>query len=85
MSINVHIYGRDAAERFGDMKLMRIKIRDLSADTVPQSVECQRDKPKAWVRILAGVRFLVCSFAFFLLCYPGEALKGPISTGVCTV
>ena len=41
-----------------------------------------RDKPRTWVQILASVIFFNCSVAFFL-CYPGEALECPISTGVC--
>ena len=45
------------------MRLKRIKIEELSADTVAQSEEHLRDKQKAWVQILASVRFL-----FVLLC-----------------
>ena len=37
-----------------------------------QSVERHRDIPKAWVMILASVRFVICCVALFLLCYPGE-------------
>ena len=81
----IYIYVKKAVERVGDLKLIRIKIRDLPADTVAQSVENRRDKPRAWVRILASARFLICSVASFLLCYLGEALEGPISTGVCTI
>ena len=44
----------------------------------------RRDKPRTWVQILASVRFLFYSVAFILLCYPCEALEGPISTRVCT-
>ena len=62
---------------------MRIEIQDLPTDTIDQWVEHRRDKPWAWVRILASVIFyLLCSF---FLCYPGEALKGPILTGVCKI
>ena len=39
--------------------LIRIKIRDLPADTVALSVERRRDMPRAWVRILANVRFFL--------------------------
>ena len=39
------------------------------------------EKPGTWVRILASVRFFICSVASFLLCCPCEALEGPISTG----
>ena len=66
------------------LKLIGIKIRYLPADTVAQWVERQGDKPKAYVRILASVRFFVCSVAFFLLCLPGEGLEGSVSTEVCT-
>ena len=48
-------------------------------------VEHQRDKPRTWVQIVASVMFFLCSFAFFLSffhCYPGEALEGPILTGI---
>ena len=69
-----------AVELVGDLKL---KMRDLPADTVAQSVERLRYKQKDWVRILASVRCLTCSAAFFLLCYPGEALEGKILTGAC--
>ena len=72
-------------QRVGDLKLIRIKILDLPNDTVAQSVERRRDKPRAWVRILASVRFLNCSVALFLLCYPVEALEGLISTVVCSI
>ena len=30
-----------------------------------------------------GVKFLLCSVTFILLCYHGEALEGSILTGVC--
>ena len=85
MWIKVHMKEKKAVERVGDLKLIRIKIRDLPADAVAQSVERQHDKLKTWVQILASVRCVICSVAFFLLCYPGEALEGPISTGVCTI
>ena len=64
---------------------MRIKIRVLSADTIAMRVEHRRDKPKTWVQILASVRFVICSVAFFHLCYSCEALEGPISTRVCII
>ena len=41
------------------------------------------EKPGTWVRMLASVRFFICSVASFLLCCPCEALEGPISTRVC--
>ena len=64
----------------GYLKHIRIKILDLPTDIVAQSVERQRDKPKASDRIPASVRFLIYSVTFFLLCYPDEALESPIST-----
>ena len=70
---------------FEKRKLIRITIWDLPADTVVRSVERRRDKPRAWVRIQASVRFLFCSVAFFLLCYPCEAIEGPISSRVCII
>ena len=71
---------KKAGERVEDMKLVRIKIRDLPSDTVGQSAERRRDKPNAWVRIQASARFFICSGAFFPLCYSGKALQGPILT-----
>ena len=65
--------------------LERIDIWELSADTVAQFVERLRYKQMAWVRILASVRFFICTILFFLLFYPGEALEGSISTVVCTI
>ena len=38
---------------------MRIKILDLPADTVAQSVEHRRDKPMTSVQILMSVRFFL--------------------------
>ena len=67
-------------ESGGDLKLESINILELSTDTVAQLVERLGDKQRAWVPILASVRFLICSVAFFLLCYHGGALEGPIST-----
>ena len=67
------------------LKLIRIKIRDLLAGIVAQTVEPVRDKSKAWVRILAWVRFFICSAAFVRHCNSGEELEGPISTRVCTI
>ena len=40
------------------------------------------EKPGTWVRVLASVRFFICSVASFLLCCPCDALEGPISTKV---
>ena len=65
-------------------KKTKIK-RELPADTVAQTVERLCDKQKAWVRILASVRFFICPSAFILLDYPGEALEGPILTGVSII
>ena len=38
------------------------------------------EMPRNWVRVLACVRFFICSVASFLLCCYCEALEGPIST-----
>ena len=62
---------------------MRIKIQVLPTDAVAQWVEHRRDKPRTWVQILASAIFLFVPLRSFFLCYPGEALEGPISTGVC--
>ena len=62
-----------------------IKIRELTADTVAQSLEHMQDKQNAWVQILASIFKIICSIVLFLLCYPGEALEGPILTGVCII
>ena len=43
------------------------------------------EKPRTWVRVLASVRFFICSVASFLLCCPCEALEGSISTRVCII
>ena len=56
---------KKAAECVGDLKLIRIKIRVLPADTVAQWVEHRRDKPWPWVRIQVSVIFFICSVAFF--------------------
>ena len=40
------------------------------------------EKPGTWVRVLASVRFFICSVASFLLCCPCDAQEGPISTKV---
>ena len=40
------------------------------------------EKPGTWFRVLASVRFFICSVASFLLCCPCDALEGPISTKV---
>ena len=50
-----------------DLKVKRIKSRELPADTVVLSVERLRDKREACVRKPAIVRFFICSIAFFLL------------------
>ena len=41
------------------------------------------EKPGTWVRVLASVRFFICSVASFLLCCPCEAMEGPISKRIC--
>ena len=50
--------------------LIRIKILELPADTVTQSVEHLHDKHMVWIRILASVRFFTCSATFFLPMLP---------------
>ena len=64
---------------------MALIILVLAADTVAQSVEHLRDKPRTWVQMLANVRSLMCSVALFHLCYPCEALEGPILTRLCII
>ena len=49
MSMKVHMKGKNAAERAGDLKLIRVKILDLPADTVAHLVECRHNELKAWV------------------------------------
>ena len=66
-------------------KVQFIRIQVLSTDTVDQWVEQRRDNPKTWVRILASVIFFICSVAFFLLCYPYEALEGQLWTVMNTI
>ena len=46
---------KTAAELFGDLKSMRIKIQDLPTNTVVQWVDHRHDKPWACVKILASV------------------------------
>ena len=60
-------------------------MQDLPTDTVAQCVEHRRDKPKTWDQILASVIFFICSVPLrsFFLCYHGDALEGPISSGAC--
>ena len=52
------------------MKLIGIKIQDLPTDTVAQWIEHRRDKPRAWVQILATIIFVICSVALFLSLLP---------------
>ena len=58
-TIYIYIYMTERKQwnECGYLKLIRIKIRDLPADTVAQSAKRRRDKPNAWVRILASVIF----------------------------
>ena len=85
MSIKVHMKKRKLRNELEILKLIRIKILDLPADTVAQLIERRRDKPRGWVRILEIVRFMICSDAFILLCHECEALEGPISNRVCII
>ena len=66
-----------AEEWVGDLKLKRIKILNLPADTVVQLVECLSDNLMAWIWTLQSVRFFICSIVFFIPCYPGKTLEGP--------
>ena len=63
-------------------KLIGIKIQVLPTDTVAQLVEHRCAKPRTWVQILASVIFFIFPLRSFFLCYHGEKLEGPISTGV---
>ena len=53
---------------------MRIKIQNLLTDTVAQWVKHRRDKPWAWVRILANVILFIFSVAFFISLLPGRSV-----------
>ena len=55
MSIKSPHEENKSAQRVGYLKLIRIKIRELSTDTIAQSVERRRYKQKTWVRILGSV------------------------------
>ena len=65
--------------------LVKIGPRDVPTDTIAQSEEHLRDKPRAWVQIQGNVRFFICSVVFYLLCCPFEVLEGPILTGVSII
>ena len=55
-------------------KLIRTNIQDLPTEAVAHWVEYRRDKPRAWVRILASVGFLICSVAFFISLLPWRSV-----------
>ena len=74
---------RERRIRLKILKLIRIKIQVLPTVTVAQWVEHRRDEPWTWVQILANVIFFIFPLRSFFLCYPGEALECPISTGAC--
>ena len=83
--MKVHMKGRHRSE-FKIGKLTGIKIQ--VQPTVTRSLVGKAsalEKPRTWVRVLASVRFFICSVASFLLCCPCEALEGPISTRVCLI
>ena len=71
-----------SAERFGDMKLITIKIRDLPADNMDKSVERRRSKPKATARILAIVRFLFVPLRSFFSTTLAKRLKAQCRQGL---
>ena len=61
---------------------MRIKIQVLPTDSVVQLVEHRRDMLKDLSSNSRKCNFLFVPLCSFFLCYPGEALECPISTGV---
>ena len=69
----------ESGRKGADLKLIRIKQRELPADIVVQSVECLCDwnSSECHISNLFG--------CIFLLCNPSEALEGPILTGVCKI
>ena len=76
--IKVHMNGRQRSE-FKIWKLIRIKIQVLPTGTHSLVGKASAlEKPRNWVRVLASVRFFICSVASFLLCCPCDALEGPI-------
>ena len=64
------------------MKGYRDEIQVLPTDTVAHLEERQGDMPKDLSSNHSECHFFICSMRSFFLCYPGEALEGPISTGV---
>ena len=83
--IKVHMKGRQRSD-FKILKPIRIKIQVLPTGTSRLVGKASAlEKPRSWVRVLASVRFFICSDASFLLCCPCEALEGPISTRVCII
>ena len=69
MSIKDH-----TEKEIGEMSCIFKAHRDLPADTVAQLVERLRVKPRACVEILASVRYLICSVAFFLSLLPWRSV-----------
>ena len=50
------------------------------------TVDNYEERKKHYAYIYIRTHIYICvSVAFFLLCYPGEALEGPISTGVLKI
>ena len=83
--IKVHMKGSQRSE-LKICKPIGIKIQVLPTDTRNLVGKASAlEKPRTWVRVLASVRFFICSVASFLLCCPCEALEGPISTRVCII
>ena len=83
--IKVHMKGRQRSE-LEIWKLIRTKIQVLPTGTRSLVGKASAlEKPRTRVRVLASVRFFICSVASFLLCCPCEALEGPILTRVCII
>ena len=63
-------------------KLLFFFIQVLPTDTVAQLVERRRDMPKDLGANPSECHIFYLFLAFFFSLLPGEALEGPISTGV---
>ena len=65
-----------------NLRLGRIKIWELQADTIAQSVERLYDRQRSWVPILASVGFFIGSVALFHLCYPAKCWRSNFDRGL---
>ena len=72
-------------ECVGDLKLERISIRELPADTEAKLARSSARQAEGLTTNPDKCQILICSVRFFPLCYRGEAMESPISTGACTV